>query len=224
MTRKADDGVNVMLVTSRGRGRSAQHHSYAAAAKSLLRDMILDSMHDLLLTRDWSSITLAEVAQAGGTSRQAIYKEFGSRQGLAQAYALRLADRFVDAVGDALDANVGDVYTAFLQGFRTFLSDAAADPLIVSLRASTAKPDLLRIVTTDSDPIITQASQRLAAVFMDSWLKSSEADYGLLARSIVRLALSYVSMPPKPDHDVAADMARLMTPFIEYYGESDNPN
>jgi tetracycline repressor-like protein len=41
----------------------------------------------------------------------------------------------------------------------------------------------------------------------------------MIARAIVRLAMSYVSMPPEADHDVAADLARLMTPAAERYGE-----
>jgi hypothetical protein len=53
---------------------------------------------------------------------------------------------------------------------------------------------------------------------MDSWVKASEDDAGMLARAIVRLAMSYVSMPPEADHDVAADLARLMTPAAERYG------
>ena len=61
-------------------------------------------MRDLLLTRDWSSITLSDVARAAGISRQTIYNEFGSRQGLAQGYALRLADRLVDAIDDTIDS------------------------------------------------------------------------------------------------------------------------
>ena len=71
----------------------------------------------MLLTRDWSAITLSDVARAAGISRQTIYNEFGSRQGLAQGYALRLADRLVDTVHAALDANVGNMHEAFLQGF-----------------------------------------------------------------------------------------------------------
>ena len=85
---------------------------YAEASRALLRDSVLDAMRDLLLTRDWSAITLSDVARAAGISRQTIYNEFGSRQGLAQGYALRLADRLVDTVHAALDANVGDIYEA----------------------------------------------------------------------------------------------------------------
>jgi hypothetical protein len=53
---------------------------------------------------------------------------------------------------------------------------------------------------------------------MHSWVSCSEDDAGILARAIVRLAMSYVSMPPEADHDVAADLARLLTPVAERYG------
>lgn len=191
---------------------------YAEASRVLLRDSVLDAMRDLLLARDWSAVTLADVARAAGISRQTIYNEFGSRQGLAQGYALRLADRLVDAVGGAIDANVGHLYEAFLQGFRSFFAESAADPLVISLLTGVAKPDLLQLITTDSAPIITRASTRLTASLTQSWVAASDEDAGVLARAIVRLALSYVSMPPEADHDVAADLARLMTPFAERHG------
>lgn len=189
----------------------------------LLRDSILDGMRELLLSRDWSAITLSDVARAGGISRQTIYNEFGSRQGLAQGYALRLADRLVDQIHNAINHNVGDVYAAFLQGFRDFFMESAADPLVISLLTGTSKPDLLQIITTDSAPIITHCSSRLTESFMDSWVRCSEEDAGVLARAIVRLAMSYISMPPEADYDVARDLARLMTPFAERYGVIDAP-
>lgn len=188
----------------------------------LLRDSVLDAMRNLLLARDWSGITLGDVARAAGVSRQTIYNEFGSRQGLAQGYAIRLADRLVGAVGDALSENVGDVYTAFLQGFRAFFTESAADPLVISLLTGAAKPDLLQIITTDSGPIITHCSDRLTMIFLHSWVRASEEDVGIVARAIVRLAVSYVSMPPESDHDVAVDLARLFTPAAERYGEPDD--
>jgi AcrR family transcriptional regulator len=210
--------ATVARVTSPRDPRTAQRIPYAEASRVLLRDSILDGMRELLLTRDWSSITLSDVAKAAGISRQTIYNEFGSRHGLAQGYALRLADRLVDQIEDAIVGNVGDVYAAFLQGFRDFFAESAADPLVISLLTGGTKPDLLQLITTDSGPIITRASQRLTETFMDSWVRASEEDAGVLARAIVRLAMSYVSMPPEADHDVARDLARLMTPFAERYG------
>jgi AcrR family transcriptional regulator len=205
-------------VTSPRDRRSAQRIPYAEASRVLLRDSILDGMRDMLTTRDWSAITLSDVAKAAGISRQTICNEFGSRQGLAQNYALRLADRLVDAVDEAIEGNVGDVHAAFLQGFRAFFAESAADPLVISLLSGETKPDLLQIITTDSGPIITRCSDRLTDTFAHSWVRASDEDAGVLARAIVRLAMSYVSMPPEADHDVAGDLARLMTPFAERYG------
>jgi AcrR family transcriptional regulator len=196
---------------------------YAEASRALLRDSVLDAMRDLLLTRDWSAITLSDVARAAGISRQTIYNEFGSRQGLAQGYALRLADRLVDAIHAALDANVGNIYEAFLAGFRSFFAESASDPLVISLLSGVAKPDLLQLITTDSAPIITRASARLSLALTQTWVATSDEDAGVLARAIVRLALSYVSMPPEADHDVARDLARLMTPFAERHGVVNVP-
>ncbi|GAS94131.1 TetR family transcriptional regulator [Mycolicibacterium canariasense] len=196
---------------------------YAEASRVLLRDSILDGMRELLLVRDWSSITLTDVARAAGISRQTIYNEFGSRQGLAEGYALRLADRLVDAVAHAINHNVGRVYDAFLEGFRAFFADSASDPLVISLLTGAAKPDLLQIITIGSGPIITRCSARLQETFQTSWIRSSDEDAGVLARAIVRLAMSYVSMPPEADHDVARDLARLMSPFAERYGVMDTP-
>ena len=198
--------------------RTAPRVPYAEASRVLLRDSILDGMRDMLLVRDWSSLTLTDVARAAGISRQTIYNEFGSRQGLAEGYALRLADRLVNAVDAAINNNIGYVYEAFLEGFRAFFMESASDPLVISLLNGEAKPDLLQIITTDSGPIITRCSQRLTETFQNSWIKASDEDSGVLARAIVRLAMSYVSMPPEADHDVARDLARLMTPFAERYG------
>jgi AcrR family transcriptional regulator len=199
----------------------SQRVPYAEATRVLLRDSILDGMREMLIAKDWSSITLSDVAKAAGISRQTIYNEFGSRQGLAQGYALRLADRLVDAVDEAIVGNVGDVYAAFLEGFRAFFAESASDPLVISLLTGVAKPDLLQLITTDSAPIITRCSARLTSTFTHSWVRASDEDAGVLARAIVRLAMSYVSMPPEADHDVARDLARLMTPFAERYGVMD---
>ncbi len=195
---------------------------------ALLRDSVLDAMRGELLTKDWSAITLTDVARTARVSRQSIYNEFGSRKGLAQAYALRLADRLVDDVSRAIDAHFGELHAAFLDGFRSFFTASAADPLVISLLRGAAKPDLLQIITTDSGPIITHCSQRLTAAVMDSWVWADAEDAGVLARAIVRLAMSYVSMPAEPgsgaDHDVAADLARLMTPFAERYAGAQTPD
>ncbi len=122
------------------------------ASRVLLRSTILDAMRELLHERDWSAVTMSDVARAAGISRQTLYKEFSSRQGLAQGYALRLVDEFVDAVADSVYAHVGDARAALVDGFTFFFEASAADPLVQSLLSGEAKPDLLRLITTDAAP------------------------------------------------------------------------
>jgi AcrR family transcriptional regulator len=188
---------------------------YAEAARALLRESVLDALGDLLRQQDWSAVTMSDVSRRAGVSRQTLYNEFGSRQGLAQGYALRLAMRLAGAVNDAIYAHVGDIHGALHAGFAAFFADSAADPMVVSLLTGEAKPELMRLVTVDSATIVLPASARLTESFANSWVRASEEDAAILARSIVRLAISYVSMPPESDHDVALDMARLLSPFVE---------
>ncbi|TQF66060.1 TetR/AcrR family transcriptional regulator [Rhodococcus spelaei] len=188
---------------------------YQQATRTLLRESVLGAMRDLLADKDWSEVTMTDVAAGAGVSRQTVYNEFKSRQGLAQAYALQLADRFVGAVEDAVYANVGAPHTALVAAFTTFFRQSAADPLVHSLLTGEAKPDLLRLITTDSAPLLERASSRLAATLERSWIQATPSEAGLLGRGIVRLAISYISMPPDSDEGVAEDLARLFVPFIE---------
>ncbi|EFV14647.2 hypothetical protein HMPREF9336_00480 [Segniliparus rugosus ATCC BAA-974] len=193
----------------------------------LLRESVLDALQQLLEHEDWSEVTMADVAKAAGVSRQTLYNEFQSRTGLVEAYALRLADRLADAVDDAIQANIGDIHQALIQGFQMFFVQIASDPLVVSFLAGEAKPDLMRLLTTDSGPIIERASARLTDSLAASWVAPRLSDAGIFARALVRLALSYVSAPPETGHDVPEELALLLQPFIEKAQErarqGDNP-
>ena len=167
------------------------------------------------------------MARAAGISRQTIYNEFGSRQGLAQGYALRLADRLVDAVHAAIDANVGNVYEAFLQGFRAFFAESAADPLVISLLTGVAKPDLLQIITTDSAPHHHPCSARLD-VGVHAQLGGHQRRGRRRAGARHRAAgheLRVDAAGGRLTTAVAspADLARLMTPFAERHGVVNVP-
>ncbi|MGC0364906.1 AcrR family transcriptional regulator [Rhodococcus sp. 27YEA15] len=185
------------------------------ASRLLLRASVLDSMRDLLQEKGWSEVTLTALARRAGVSRQTLYNEFGSRQGLAEAYALRLADAFVDAVDAAMIANVGRSVAALTSGFGAFFAASATDPLVRSLLTGEAKPDLLRLITTDSAVIIDRASTRLAESFQRGWIQASAADAGILGRAIARLGLSYISMPPQSVASVSEDLGALLGPYVD---------
>lgn len=187
---------------------------YQQATKALLRASLLDGMRGLLRNGDWSTVTMTDVAAAAGVSRQTVYNEFGSRLGLAQAYATRLTDEFCTVVTDAVHRNVGEVRNALREGFSNFFVISASDPLVQSLLRGEAKPDLLRLITTDASPLITRASDQLSAMLQQSWLRVDPTDAHRVGRAISRMALSYIAMPPEGDRDVADDLAEIFAPVL----------
>ncbi len=178
-------------------------------------------MRELLRERDWSAVTMSDVARSAGISRQTLYKEFSSRQGLAQGYALRLVDEFADAVADSVYAHVGDARAALVDGFASYFAASAVDPLVRSLLDGEAKPDLLRLITTDAEPILERGAGRLADTFANSWISAPARDAGMLARVVVRVALGFISMPPTSGSDVAAELADILVPFVEKVAVTD---
>ncbi|MGB3301306.1 TetR family transcriptional regulator [Gordonia sp. (in: high G+C Gram-positive bacteria)] len=190
--------------------------NFAEASKQLLRRTLLDGLRTLLRQKDWAKVTMADVARQAGVSRQTVYNEFASRAGLSQAYALRLADEFTGAIGTAFEAHAGDIDGALRAGLTEFFARAADDPLIQSLLSGEAKPDLLKLITTDSAPIIERGSARIERILVESWVAIDAIPAGRIARMITRMALSYVSMPPDPDADgdAADDLASVLAPAI----------
>ena len=85
---------------------------FAEASRTLLRDTVLDAVHDLLADRRWAEVTMGEVAERAGVSRQTVYNTFGGRDGLSQAYVIREADRFLVVVEEAVRANEQDPRSA----------------------------------------------------------------------------------------------------------------
>ncbi|MFE2377995.1 TetR/AcrR family transcriptional regulator [Streptomyces sp. NPDC059398] len=66
------------------------------------RESLLDSALAALTVRDWSAVRMVDVAAAAGFSRQTLYNEFGSKDGLARALVRREADRYLRGVDRAL--------------------------------------------------------------------------------------------------------------------------
>jgi AcrR family transcriptional regulator len=186
---------------------------YAVAARELLRSSLFEAARHELARRRWNEITMADIAAAAGVSRQTLYKEFGSREEFARALILREADRFVEAVEGAMDAHLSDPKAALLAAFGLFLTVAAADPLV---RAAIAGADeMLPLVTTQGQPLVERSSERLRAAITSRWGQVSAHDAALLAECLVRLAISYATLPAGPAGMTASSIAELLGPYID---------
>ncbi len=186
---------------------------YAVAARELLRETLFDAARHELEQRAWSEVTMADVARAAGVSRQTLYKEFGSRDEFAQAFVLREAERFIGAVEGALDAHVDDPREALTAAFGLFLTAAGADPLIRA--ALVGAGEMLPFVTTQGQTLVEGAAARLCAAIRARWPQAAHHDAALLAECLVRLAISYATLPSDPAGMTASSITELLGPFID---------
>ena len=191
----------------------ATSRPYAVAARELLRDTLFDAARRELEDRGWSEVTMAEIAAAAGVSRQTLYKEFGSRDEFAQAFVVREGARFVRAIEGALDTHLDDPQAALTAAFGLFLHAAAADPLIRSAIGGDA--EMLPFVTTQGQPLLAAAAERLRGAIRTRWPQAAEHDATLLAECLVRLAISYATLPVGSAGMTASSITELLGPYIE---------
>lgn len=71
------------------------------------RDALLDAAVTALATLPWAAVRMVDVAALAGVSRQTLYNEFGSKDGLARALVRRAADGYLAGVDRALGAHAG---------------------------------------------------------------------------------------------------------------------
>jgi AcrR family transcriptional regulator len=188
---------------------------YAEAARELLRNTLLDAARDELQRRGWAEITMGDIAAAAGVSRQTLYKEFGSREAFTQAFVMREVARFLMEVEGAVHEHLDDPATALSAAFDVFLTAAAEDPLVRTLLTGDETHSLLALLTTQGEPVVAGATERLAAIILAGWPQVNLLDASLLAECLVRLAISYAALPAGPTGMTAASVTTLLGPYIE---------
>lgn len=186
--------------------------SYAQASRRLLTVTLLDAARDLLRERTWGEVTMADIARAAGVSRQTLYGAFGTRAEFAQALVLREAGRFLSAVEDALQTGT-DAGAALSAAVGVFLDAAIGDPFVRSVLAGEGGGPLLELVTIRGGPLVQSASERISATLRRRWPAVPEPEAQLLAECLVRLAISFASLPP--ERQDAAAFASVLAPYLE---------
>jgi AcrR family transcriptional regulator len=202
---------------ARARGPGAEIATpYRIAARQLLRDTLFDAARRLLEDRPWAQITMSDVARAAGVSRQTLYKELGTRDEFAQQFVIREGARFLEVVEQAILAHLDDPRAAVAAGLEVFLTVASEDPLMRMLLEDDGTGGMLPLLTTQSRPVLEWASERVSQIMRSGWPDVGDEDAELLADSVVRLAISYVTMPRSSPRESAAAGATLLSPYLEH--------
>jgi AcrR family transcriptional regulator len=179
-------------------------------------DRLLNATGRILAEVGWPQVTMAAVAAAADVSRQTLYKRFGSRAELAQAYVLRESERLVAVVDASIAAHRDDPRAAITAAFRTFLAAAAEHPLVRAIVGEGEGADeLLELFTIRGRSVLDTAAHHLAATLRTTWPELTPDAADLAAEIAVRLAISVAALPDGPAHLDAARLADAMTPYLE---------
>jgi AcrR family transcriptional regulator len=187
-------------------------------------DRLLDATGTVLAQVGWSQVTMASVAAAADVSRQTLYKRFGSRADLAQAYVLREAGRLVTVVDAAIAEHRDTPRAAIAAAFDTFLAAAATHPLVRAIvGADTGADELLELVTIRGRSVLDAATRHLSAVLRATWPELPPSCTDLAAEIAVRLAISTAALPDGPAGLDGARLADALTPYLDRALADANP-
>ena len=175
---------------------------------------MLDAAYDAAVAGDWPRTRMLDVATAAGVSRQTLYNEFGSKDALAQALALREVERFIEGTERALDeAHPDDPIQAVAAAALSTLQRAADNPLLKAALVDDTS-GLLAFITTRGEPVIHAARASFENYYATHWPDLSRDAIALAAEAITRLTLSYVVLPADEPAEVIAghfaDLARKL--------------
>ncbi|MHB8451679.1 MAG: TetR family transcriptional regulator [Mycobacteriales bacterium] len=181
-----------------------------------LREALLDAAYDAAVGGEWDATRMADVAAVAGVSRQTLYNEFGSKDGLARAVVLRETHRFLDGVHEVLDAHRSDgiavaVSEAALYTFRR----AADDPLTKAILTSARGESLLPFLTTRSEPVLVASRNAIVGFVLDARPELDAAEVGMIAEAAVRLTVSHIVLPLSPVEAVAHQLGQIVDRYLE---------
>lgn len=186
----------------------------AQARSNVTRDSLLDATGELLAESAWSDVKMAGVAERAGVSRQTLYNAFGSREELAQAYLMREAERFLAAIEQAVTANADDPRRALTQAAELFLSLVSTHPMVRAISTQEGE-QLVAMATTRGGALLTGMTDRLSELILTNWPEVDPEGARLLAATLVRLAISHAVLPMGAPERTAADITRILGPFID---------
>jgi len=185
---------------------------YPEAARTLLRDTIVDAVDELVRSRGWSATTMSDVAAAAGVSRQTVYNEFKSRPALVEAYVLREIEALIAGAEAEVRSSAGDARAALQAAFAVFLKLASDEPLVRVIVADTGGGELVRLLTALGRSV---AIERIGALIVEVWPQVEPADAEMLAESLARLAISHALLPTAEPQQIAESVTRMVGPFVD---------
>lgn len=177
------------------------------------REALLDAAADVVLHGDWARARMVDVARAAGVSRQTLYVEFGSKDALAQALAMREAERYMLGATEAMVGHDGSPAEAIGAATEFTLREAGDNPLLKAVLTDDAGA-MLPYLTTRAEGVLSVVTDHIATYLADHWPHLPPAEVRLVADTVIRLTVSHLVLPGGRPEQTAADVAHLVARLL----------
>lgn len=180
------------------------------ARMASVRQRVIDAAREIVIAGDWGRTRMTDVAARAGVSRQTLYNEFGTKDGLAVAMSAAQTEWFLGRIQQELDQHPDDPI-AGIRAAVSFTLDAGADDPMLKATLSSARgaSELLPLLTTRAEPLLASSRRVLTAYLTDHWPELAHRDVALVAESLIRLTVSHLVLPLAPSDVVADSLAEL---------------
>ncbi|WTR14557.1 TetR/AcrR family transcriptional regulator [Streptomyces sp. NBC_00138] len=178
------------------------------------RESLLEAAFAALGDRPWTAVRMVEVAAAAGVSRQTLYNEFSSKEGLARALFRRETDAYLLGVERVLaHAERGgcDAGECFAAAAGWTLRSARRSPLVRAGLISGGRGD--RPPPVD---LVNGLHLRTVDALVRGFPRLHPEDIVWACEAALRLTLSYVIAPAPSDEDACLRVAQLVRSLLSW--------
>jgi AcrR family transcriptional regulator len=178
------------------------------------REALLDAAYESIVAGSWPTARMADIAGQAGVSRQTLYNEFGNRDLLLAALALREAERFRRVTSEAARSAPGDVGDATAAAVTAALTMAVDNPLIKAA-VTDDTGGLLPYLTTRSAQIMALFRDNALEIFSERWPELDQspeaaAEAGWICETAFRLVISHLIVPTEPIETTSRHIAEVV--------------
>lgn len=174
-----------------------------------VRDQLLTAAFEAATLHGIARLSMAEVAQRAGLSRQTLYRHFPSKDILIAEVVERETATLISRV-TAAAAEHGDPRASFEAGVLASLIAVREHPLLD--RLLTTEPDtLLPLLTTDGGPVLRMAREIVLVIVDQHRIVHDPTELRRFADVVSRLLVSYAIAPPDDPPEV---VAQFLTQFL----------
>jgi AcrR family transcriptional regulator len=188
------------------------------------REILLEAAHEAVVVRPWSEVRMVDVSAQAGVSRQTLYNEFGSKEGLGTALLRRRVDVLLDgtalAVAGRARAGAGPGECCVTAAGH-LLHTARTDPLVRAALTGCWGAALTFPVTTLpyrpgglTAELCARVLARMPPRIPAQDRRGTASVLGRACEAALRLALSFVVAPPSSD-DADADALTLIEHVVD---------